>query len=266
VTSYVMDNAWQGERQRLAALEARYDPGTIRHLEALSVGEGWRCWEVGAGGGSVTAWLCERVGPSGRVLATDLDTRFVDSLSYPNLEARMHNVVSDAPPVGPFDLVHTRLLLTHLPQRERVLRRLAETLSPGGWLVVEEFDVQPPTIDPRIGPERFALATKVANAFLAYMESNRGREGGECGRRLYGWLLDAGLVDVDAEGRVFMQRGSPDLDAASPMRHPNVRDAMVAMGAVTAAEVDSFLALRRDPVFLGVTNILMAAWGRRTPA
>jgi hypothetical protein len=37
------------------------------------VGPGWRCLEVGSGGGSIAAWLCDRVGPDGSVLATDLD-------------------------------------------------------------------------------------------------------------------------------------------------------------------------------------------------
>ena len=81
--TYVMDNAWQEERQRLAALEARYDSGTIRHLEAIGVGKGRRCWEVGAGGGSIADWLCQRVGAKGRVLATDVGTRFVEAVSYP---------------------------------------------------------------------------------------------------------------------------------------------------------------------------------------
>jgi hypothetical protein len=35
------------------ALPLLYDPGTIRHLEQLGVGLGWRCLEVGAGGGSI---------------------------------------------------------------------------------------------------------------------------------------------------------------------------------------------------------------------
>jgi hypothetical protein len=70
---YVFDNAAEEQtRERFATLPRLYDPGTIRHLEALGVGAGWRCLEVGAGGGSVARWLAERVGPIGRVLATDI--------------------------------------------------------------------------------------------------------------------------------------------------------------------------------------------------
>ncbi|MGH9038447.1 MAG: hypothetical protein ACRD0O_22040 [Acidimicrobiia bacterium] len=47
---YVFDHAWQGERARPAVLEEVFDPGTIRHLEALGVGPGWRClWPPGDG-------------------------------------------------------------------------------------------------------------------------------------------------------------------------------------------------------------------------
>ena len=58
---YLLDNAWQHQRARLAGLEAWFDPGTIRHVETLGVAEGWRCWEVGAGGGSIAEWLARRV-------------------------------------------------------------------------------------------------------------------------------------------------------------------------------------------------------------
>src|SRR5262249_14147487 len=68
MSTYAYDNAWPQARRRLAFLEAAFDPGTIWYLERLGVGESWRCWEVGAGGGSIAAWLCRRVGDTGHVL------------------------------------------------------------------------------------------------------------------------------------------------------------------------------------------------------
>ena len=49
--------------------EAGCDPATTRCLIAIGVTQGWRCLDVGAGGGSVARWLAERVGPDGSVVA-----------------------------------------------------------------------------------------------------------------------------------------------------------------------------------------------------
>ena len=93
-TEYSLDNDWILARQRLALLEAHTDVGTIRFLDALDVGDGWRCLEVGGGGGSITEWLCRRVGPTGRVVATDINTRFLDALDFENLERCVHTTLS----------------------------------------------------------------------------------------------------------------------------------------------------------------------------
>ena len=73
---YAYDQGWAQERERLAGIEALWDPGTEAVL-APYVGPGDRVLEAGAGGGSVVTWLAARVGDSGHVLAVDLDTRFV---------------------------------------------------------------------------------------------------------------------------------------------------------------------------------------------
>jgi SAM-dependent methyltransferase len=74
------------------------------------------------------------------VLATDLDTRFLESLADPTIEVRQHDIVRDSLPGPVFDLVHARLILVHLPERELGLANMAGALKPGGWLVCEEFD------------------------------------------------------------------------------------------------------------------------------
>src|SRR5262249_41196057 len=65
------------ERRRLALLTEIADPITPRRLSDLGVGPGWRCLDVGAGDGSIARWLAARVGPEGRVVATDLEPRFL---------------------------------------------------------------------------------------------------------------------------------------------------------------------------------------------
>ena len=141
--TYTLDNQWREARERLRLLEISCDPATERHLDDLGVGAGWDCLEVGAGGGSVVRMLCDRVGPEGRVLAVDLEPRLLDRMTEPNLEVRRLDVVAEALPEAAFDLVHTRAVLLHIPQREEVLASLVRALRPGGILLLEEMDLSP---------------------------------------------------------------------------------------------------------------------------
>src|SRR5438552_3811177 len=104
-SAYILDNALEQARERLAAGAEWLDPWTIRQLEAIGVAQGWACLEAGAGGGSITEWLCKRVGQQGRVLATDIDPRFLGMLSYPNLQVQRHDISTDDLPQSEFDLV-----------------------------------------------------------------------------------------------------------------------------------------------------------------
>jgi trans-aconitate methyltransferase len=50
----------------------------------------------------------------------------------------MTDTLSDAA----FDLIHARLVLSLIPEPEKVLARLVAALKPGGWIIEEEFDSQ----------------------------------------------------------------------------------------------------------------------------
>jgi SAM-dependent methyltransferase len=121
-------------------LEASHDPGSFRRAAALGVGPGSRCLDAGAGAGSFARWLADRTGD---VLAVDIDVRLVEEIAAPGLEVRRHDLAHDELPRGEFDFVHTRLVLIHVPERDAVLRRLADALRPGGVLLVEEDDIYP---------------------------------------------------------------------------------------------------------------------------
>jgi SAM-dependent methyltransferase len=138
--AYILDNAWERAQRRLELLHEVHDPGTIARLERLGVGPGWRVFVPGGGGGSIVRWLGQRVGPAGRVLATDIDPRFLARIDEPSVEVRRHDIVRELPPDERFDLVQVRLLLIHLPEREAVLERLVALLKPGGRILLEEYD------------------------------------------------------------------------------------------------------------------------------
>src|SRR3984957_7520402 len=107
---YLLDNAAAAAGARFPAFGALFDPSTFRHMAALGLAPGWRCWEVGAGGSSVVRFLADRVGPDGCVLATDIGVWGAEAAaSGPPVEVRRHDVAADPSPEGEFDLVHARL-------------------------------------------------------------------------------------------------------------------------------------------------------------
>ena len=100
---------------------------------------GWRCLEVGAGRGSMAVWLAEKVGESGKVLATDIDVTYLKRIYLPNLEVRQHDILNDSVDAlgpGSFDMVCSRLTLFWLADKqESAIRRMVECLRPVGLLV-----------------------------------------------------------------------------------------------------------------------------------
>ncbi len=89
MTTYIFDAQWKNERARLRSLGALFDRASVRYLAELGVDEGWRCLEVGCGAGGIAFWLADRVGRTGWVLATDLDTHFIDGRGQPSTSANI---------------------------------------------------------------------------------------------------------------------------------------------------------------------------------
>ena len=143
MSGYSLDNTWDQANQRLALLEGQLDPISQRRLSALGLGDGWRCLEVAGGGGSLTRWLCDQAGPTGHVMATDIEPRFLEKIGNSRLEVRRHDIIEEDLPEGQFDLVHARWLLHHLPDPEGAIARMVAALRPGGWILLEEVDFFP---------------------------------------------------------------------------------------------------------------------------
>jgi SAM-dependent methyltransferase len=257
--NYLLDNAGKEAPERFTALSAMFDSGTIRHLESRDVGPGRRCLEVGGGGGSIASWLSHRVGATGHVVVTDIDTRFLESLKLPNLEVWRHNIVSDPLPETAFDLVHARLVLVHIQDKEKVLAKLIAALKPGGWLVSEEFDSDSAPPDPAVSPSEVLLKTHVA---MARLMADRGFQR-RYGRLLFGRFRANGLVSVGAEARLFMVRSGSPGSSLVRANYQQLREAMINANYITAPEFEQDLARLDDPNFMMPSSIMWAAWGQR---
>ena len=113
----------------------------------------------------------------------------------------------DPLPEGEFDLVHVRLLLAWLADRELGLRRLIAALKPGGWLVAEEMDFISVAPDPHLDADAARTFTRVAHAHNAVLAERNGFDH-SYGRRLVGDLTNAGLAEIGCEGRASMWHGA----------------------------------------------------------
>jgi SAM-dependent methyltransferase len=257
MAEYAFENAIPGQLERLRTLEALLDPGTFRQLE--SVQPGWQCLEVGAGGGSIATWLCDRVGPQGSVLATDLDVTPLRDLSRPNLEICVHDVLADDLPAERFDLIHMRLLLAWLADPAVALQRMIAALKPGGLLVAEEMDFGAVAPDPHMDDAACELFARVALSHDATLAARSGFDA-YYGRRVAGDFADAGLVDVRGEGRAAMWRGGEAGGRIWKLTVSQLRDDMVDL---SSDEVDHALELFDDRRFSSLSPVVMAASGRR---
>lgn len=247
------------ERARLTGLEAVFDPITTDVLARLGVGPGWRCAEVGAGGGSVARWLANRVGVTGQIVATDLDIRHLAVIETPNVQVLCHDLTVEDCPGKPFDLVHARALVEHLPDREKVLQRLATWVRPGGWLVIEDCDW---TTRFSLSPD--SMSEKVLTAGLDCLRTAYAYDTA-FGRALPKLLTDQGLGDVGCEARCRLTRGGSAEAQMWIHSYGRMRKALITAG-VTEEEMAAVKAVHEDPSFVTMAPTLVSAWGRMPQA
>lgn len=257
---YLLDNRQSEAGERFDAFAALFDPTTFRHFESFGIGSGWRCWEVGAGGTSVVSWLAKKVGPTGRVMATDIDTSRVAAAARPPVEVRVHDVGTEAPPGEGFDLVHARLVLVHVPDRERALRSMVAALRPGGRLLVEDAD---PALQPLVCPDEYGPDQQLANRLRQGFRKLLADRGADLsyGRRLPRLLREAGLQRVQADACFPMT--SPACDALESATIRQIRDQLVSAGLATDEEVDRHLSNVASGAMDLATAPMISAWGRK---
>ena len=256
---YLLTNAELETADRFAGLEAVFDPVSRGHLTRLGLAPGARCLEVGAGSGSIARWMADEVGAAGRVLAVDLDPRWCRPDGRPQLEVRELDLVAEPVPDGPWDVIHERLVLQHIPERLEVLTRLTSSLAPGGVILVEDFDTgEVRTID-RAGPEH-DLIVHVAWAFNRLL-ATRGAVSDFAANALR-FLREQCLEGTGASGFVAIGHGGTGWATVQSANARQVRDGLLGEG-VSPEDLDRFLAVLADPSTVVGSSVLISAWGRR---
>jgi SAM-dependent methyltransferase len=256
-TGYSFDNRSGEAPTQLSTLESILDPMSAARVVPL-LRPGAMCWEVGAGAGSVARLMARAVGPEGHVVATDIET--AQLAPSHGVAVLRHDVRTDPPPGGPFDVIHARLVLLHLPERKRVLRRLVGALAHGGWLVLEEFDC---TVPLRVltapSDESAKLFQQVVEGMLDALQG-RGADLAWA-QNVHPEMAAAGLVDIDT---VTSSESWPGGSTGASLLEVNCRQLeprLIAAG-YPPEQLSAFRSLTRDPRFAALSYQMVSTRGR----
>lgn len=142
------------------------EENTSKAVELLDVRPGMVVADFGAGSGYYTERLARKVGPSGKVLAVDIQPEMLEMLGSRIARLGLTNVelvrsTDDDPrlPAGTVDLILMVDVYHELSQPQLVLRRMKTALSPIGRIAILEYRKEDPAV-----PIRFEHKMTVAEA------------------------------------------------------------------------------------------------------
>jgi ubiquinone/menaquinone biosynthesis C-methylase UbiE len=137
-------------------------------LGAAGVTVGQTVLDVAAGTGGLAVMAASRVGPSGRVIATDISLPMLHVAKGKIAGLPMDLVVSDGQDLAwrdrSFDVVTCQLGLMFFPDARRGLREFRRVLRGHGWLAVQVWST----------PDRVPFFGIVADALSRYYPEQRG--------------------------------------------------------------------------------------------
>jgi ubiquinone/menaquinone biosynthesis C-methylase UbiE len=253
---YLYENAHADALERLRGLEQIEDDFTIAALERLPRLEGISCLEIGAGAGSIAAWLSARVGKSGKVLATDIDPTHLDSSKYNVLQ---HDIQKDEMPAGKFDLVHLRHVLVHLSDPISVLAKIRSSMKDGAHLLVEESDLR------SWGPLTPHLRAEFQKGVSTVLElyASRGMNIA-LGGRLVELLSDSGFAIVRRDVASRTVSGGTAEAAYQELSTRQLASSVAMECPEVSRELTAFCACFRDPGLRYKSRTTVSVAARRT--
>jgi len=135
-----------------------------RVMDSLSIADGAKVADIGAGGGWFTIRLSERVGPNGIVYAEDIQPEMIESIRrrvsrmlLTNVQPKLGTPTDPQLPTG----LNAVLMVDTYPQIPEpivLLRRIAASLAPNGRLGIVDFTLDGaggpgPEVESRLSPE-----------------------------------------------------------------------------------------------------------------
>ena len=134
------------ERLRMQAAAIEFDASVM--LDRIGVGPGWRCLDLGCGPGGIVELLSVRAGPTGRVVALDADSDFLEHARVLARDRGLGNVEfvqGDAYGTGlsraSFDFVHARFVASIVGRPKDLIREAVALARPGGIVALQDPDI-----------------------------------------------------------------------------------------------------------------------------
>jgi ubiquinone/menaquinone biosynthesis C-methylase UbiE len=144
--------------------DAWQKPGEV--MELMEIDPAMTVADVGAGTGYFEPYLSRAVGPSGSVLALDIEPDMVRHLGDRAAREKWGNVKTllvrtDDPLLPPASVDRILVVDTwhHIPERKAYAAKLAAALAPGGEVVIVDFTREAehgPPKEHRVAPEKVA--------------------------------------------------------------------------------------------------------------
>lgn len=201
------------------------------------------------------------MGHTGRVVATDVDPRFLRQLRIPNVEIRQHDIVNDDLEADQYDLVHSCNVLRHLPEPEKGLKRMADAVRPGGWLVIEEDD-RGSILSADVTNPSAVTFTANLRAGLDFLRTRKILDP-YFGRQVRGLIEKLGFTDIAHEGWTCISRGGEPMAQFDAATYQMAGKLMIGAGVISQKQLDDMLLLLRDPTFTYPALTMFSAWGKK---
>lgn len=145
-SDYILAGGQKG-LSRLNVLARTLDSESNVFIGAFDLSKVRKGLDLGCGTGTRSIDLATRIGAQGTITAIDQDPVAIRVAQKNAAKKKLRNIIfknsslEAFDPIEQFDLIYGRMILTHLRNPEKVLKKIRSWLKPGGIVIFEEPDL-----------------------------------------------------------------------------------------------------------------------------